>query len=394
MSAEPQLFRINPDNHESERIDEVEFASLGFQERRDIQEWIAANPGILGEDLLVIGKEFSGFDRTDERLDLLAVDADGRLVLIELKRDDTGADAHWQAIKYASYVHRASVNEIVRVLADYDEVSEEEAVEKLLRHLGADDLNVLNNDQRIILASHRFAPEVTSAALWLNEKAPGEDLITCVQLTPYRDGESGSLYVQANTIIPVPGVDEYVIGIGDASTAQSPVGLGAKLAQTFARNRNDEVTRFLRGVAKRTVHSLPLQLQPDKESRWAGGGGDYRYYHLWYSRPQWGNWKMSYFVHLFPGGQDDGHSWRAESGLGYWENISVLDGKLDDLRVYDEQEAKYAATGLQRETFVARHADELNDSFADTLASTLAHFIEVVTPRIDTVLDKSKEEGA
>ena len=31
----------------------------------------------------------------------------------------------------------------------------------------------LNNDQRIILASHRFAPEVTSAALWLNEKAPG-----------------------------------------------------------------------------------------------------------------------------------------------------------------------------------------------------------------------------
>ena len=56
-----------------------------------------------------------------------------------------------------------------------------------MQHLGGDDLSALNNDQRIILASHRFAPEVTSAALWLNDKAHGEDLITCVTLTPYRD---------------------------------------------------------------------------------------------------------------------------------------------------------------------------------------------------------------
>lgn len=70
MSAEPQLFRINPENRESEKIAEVDFARLGFKERQDIQEWVAANPGILGEDLLIIGKEFSGFDRTDERFDL------------------------------------------------------------------------------------------------------------------------------------------------------------------------------------------------------------------------------------------------------------------------------------------------------------------------------------
>ena len=78
MSADPQLFRIDPDSRESEAISEVDFAQLGFRERHDIQEWVAANPGILGEDLLIIGKEFSGFDRTNERLDLLAVDADGK----------------------------------------------------------------------------------------------------------------------------------------------------------------------------------------------------------------------------------------------------------------------------------------------------------------------------
>ena len=47
MSSEPQLFRVNPESQKSERIEEVDFAVLGLQEREDIQEWIAANPSIL-----------------------------------------------------------------------------------------------------------------------------------------------------------------------------------------------------------------------------------------------------------------------------------------------------------------------------------------------------------
>ena len=137
-------------------MQEIEFAELGFQERRDIQEWVAKNPGILGDELLIIGKEFSGFDRTNERLDLLAVDADGRLVVIELKRDDTGADAHWQAIKYASYLRRVDTEWIIGMLASHADVSREDAGNRLEQHLNADDLNGLNNDQRIILASHQI----------------------------------------------------------------------------------------------------------------------------------------------------------------------------------------------------------------------------------------------
>ena len=136
MSGESQLFRIDPQNRQPDRIEEVDFAGLGFRERRDIQEWVAANPGILSDDLLIVGKEFSGFDRTGERLDLLAVDSDGKLVIIELKRDDTGADAHWQAIKYASYFQRASDDAIVGMAMELWNVSQEEAVAQLLQHLG------------------------------------------------------------------------------------------------------------------------------------------------------------------------------------------------------------------------------------------------------------------
>ena len=386
MSADPQLFRIDPESRKSEAISEVDFAQLGFQERRDIQEWVAANPRILDDNLLIIGKEFSGFDRTNERLDLLAVDADGRLVVIELKRDDTGADAHWQAIKYASYLHRVDSDRIIEMLAGYLDVSKADAANKLLQHLNADDLNALNNDQRIILASHRFAPEVTSAALWLNEKAPGDNLITCIQLTPYRDAKTGSLYVQANTIIPVPGAEAYMIGVGDSSDGGSSVVQGSSsLAQTFARNRDDEVTRFLRGVAELAVNGLPVNVKPDKTSRWAGGHSTWRYYHLWYSRPTWSNWGTSFRVDLWRGNETD--SWTSSS-VSFRNSPDGLRERIRSLKLHDDQQ-------LEEDGIVVPLGNvSLEGDSDDTIATILRRFIEEITPLVDEFENESNEEDA
>lgn len=57
----------------------------------------------FGEELLIIQKEFNGFNDTNERLDLLALDKEGNIVVIENKLDDTGRDVTWQVLKYASY---------------------------------------------------------------------------------------------------------------------------------------------------------------------------------------------------------------------------------------------------------------------------------------------------
>ena len=56
MGKEPQLFKIDPTDKTSEAVKEIDFAQVGLLERRDIQEWIANNPGILGDDLLIITK--------------------------------------------------------------------------------------------------------------------------------------------------------------------------------------------------------------------------------------------------------------------------------------------------------------------------------------------------
>ena len=376
MSGEPQLFRIDPENKGSERIEEVEFSQLGFKERQDIQEWVVSNPSILGDDLLIIGKEFSGFDRTNERLDLLAVDSDGKLVIIELKRDDTGADAHWQAIKYASYLHRTPSDVIVGMLADHASFSLEEARDKLVRHLGGDDLNALNNDQRIILASHRFAPEVTSAALWLNEKAPEENFITCVTLTPYQ--MDGAVYIQTSTIIPVPGAEKYTIGVGGKSQndpSRAGSDFSEKLAATFARNRNDRITSFLRKVGQLTLQSvIPEGIRPDKVSKWAGGNEGWRYYHFWYSSPPWSNWEMSYRINMWR--QSDSDTWSANVEFIHYDR--QLEPRLAGLKLHPDQQTK--SDGIDGLAVSMGLGTVEEDGFAHRLADMTKIFIEAITP--------------
>ncbi|MDE2860475.1 MAG: endonuclease NucS [Chloroflexota bacterium] len=386
MSGEPQLFRVDPQSRESKRIEEVDFRQLGLQERQDIQEWVAVNPGILGDDLLIVGKEFRGFDRTDERLDLLGVDPDGKLVVIELKRDDTGADAHWQAIKYASYFRRASAEQIVGMLAGYKNVSTEDSEEELVQHLGGDDLNSLNNDQRIILASHRFAPEVTSAALWLNSKTPGEELITCVTLTPFRDADTGALYVQAATIIPVPGEEDYVIGIDTTSPHASSTGssnFAANLKRTFQRHRNDEVTPFVKKVGKLALQELPVEVRPTKVGKWAAGRPDFRYYNLWYGKPPWRNHHVCYRVTLRP---QDSDRWLAI--VRFMDERKLTSQHLERAQIHENQETD--DEGL----FVKIGVETLNDDFAGRIADTLRQVIEHITPIVDNLEEESNEEEA
>ena len=385
MSNEPQMFRINPENRASEKISEVEFSRLGLQERRDIQEWIAANPGILGEGLLIVSKEFSGFDRINERLDLLAVDQDGKLVVIELKRDDAGTDAHWQAIKYASYLRHATADKIVAMLAKHERVPHDEAMTRLLQHLDADDLNDLNHGQRIILASHRFAPQVTSAVLWLNEKVPDDNLITCVQLIPYHDQQQDALYVQASTIIPLPGADAYTVRIGDSPQDDEQSGdrsYGENLARAFAESQNHETTPFLQRVGSLSIDGLPGEIKPDKNSRWAGNGGSgTRYYHLWYSSPQWANWGMSYRINLYP--QGEAGFWRAE--VDFRHHRSDVAANLTGVNLHANQTVDdYGIT-------VDLGSDTLNDSFGDRIAETVRNFIQEITPVVNDL--ENQDDG-
>ena len=53
------MYQINKDSNDITKLEQPLFSDLGFRERENLQEWIAKNPEVLGEDLIIIQKEFS-----------------------------------------------------------------------------------------------------------------------------------------------------------------------------------------------------------------------------------------------------------------------------------------------------------------------------------------------
>ena len=66
------MYKVDIENKSLTELNKARFSDLGLKERFDIQEWIEKTPSILGEELLVIAKEYELPSRT--RLDLLAID--------------------------------------------------------------------------------------------------------------------------------------------------------------------------------------------------------------------------------------------------------------------------------------------------------------------------------
>ena len=69
------MFQIDRTANRLRKLERTSFSEVGFREREHLQEWLATMPDALceamseGEDgLLIIQKEFDGFDGTRERL--------------------------------------------------------------------------------------------------------------------------------------------------------------------------------------------------------------------------------------------------------------------------------------------------------------------------------------
>ena len=209
------MYKINPGQKTLEQLGKRTFAELNFREREDLQEWIANQPEILGEELLIIQKEFAGFSETRERLDLLALDKDGALVIIENKLDDSGRDVTWQALKYTSYCSGFSKENIKSIYQDYlDKFEPGAKAEQNISEFFDEDYSdiVLNPGvtQRIILIAAEYRKEVTSTVLWLLNY---NIRVQCFVATPYSMGDE--VFLTVDQIIPTRDTEEFMIRIAE-----------------------------------------------------------------------------------------------------------------------------------------------------------------------------------
>jgi len=91
----------------------------GMADEGLLEEQIMQDVSILNRDWLLIGRQVrTGFDKL---IDLLAVDANGTVIVIELKRDKTPRDVVAQAIDYASWVVTLADYQLIDIYQQFAE---------------------------------------------------------------------------------------------------------------------------------------------------------------------------------------------------------------------------------------------------------------------------------
>lgn len=230
------------------RLDLPTMRELKLLERQHLQEFICNSPDAffaeLGQKLFLIGSEVVPSETVPDRIDLLAVDREGKVVVIELKRGSHKLQL-LQAIGYAAMMGQWDSSDILNLcdaerregLLDFVEVDEQE----------------IGRSQRIILVAEDFEYEVLVAAEWLAERH-GVD-IQCCRIGLSKDPKSREEFLVCSTIYPAPELASHARIRSARRTPGSPQRWGS-WEEALASIENAAVVSFFEDVL-------------------AGGGEDY-----------------------------------------------------------------------------------------------------------------------
>ncbi|MBB1140646.1 endonuclease NucS domain-containing protein [Myroides sp. WP-1] len=196
-----------------EIISPSSFKEININEK-NLQQLIKTQIDVLGEDLLIISEEYSDWQESKKRLDLLAIDRDGNLVVIELKRDNDGFHMDLQAIRYAAMLSMMTYENAIIAFEKYLSNNSEDSSKA--RYFISEFLTLNNEDNiefgkdiRIILVNTNFSKELTSSVLWLRNK--GLD-IKCIQIQPYLNSNN-QYFIDIDILLPLKESNDYMIAI-------------------------------------------------------------------------------------------------------------------------------------------------------------------------------------
>lgn len=200
-------------------IKNTQFCAVGIQERGDLQAALRDQINVISPDTLVISEEFSGWTEGARRIDLLGIDKQANIVVIELKRDETGSHMELQALRYAAMVSTLTFKRAVEIHQQYLDNRRivKNAEEEILNFLDWSDPleEQFPTDVRIVLASGGFSKEITTTVMWLNDRNLD---IRCIRIRPYK--LMGKILLDIEQIIPLPEAEEYQIQVREQAEAK------------------------------------------------------------------------------------------------------------------------------------------------------------------------------
>jgi len=110
MSLSMELWQIA-----DEQLVPLDKATLNLEKR--LEDWIEKDVSLIGLDALIIGRQvhtgYGGY------IDLLAINSDGELIIIELKKSKTPRDIVAQCLDYSTWVHDLNIEDISELYDSY-----------------------------------------------------------------------------------------------------------------------------------------------------------------------------------------------------------------------------------------------------------------------------------
>ena len=323
------IFVVKKDLSSVDKVVSDTFVDLDVWERRHVQQWVTDSPEILGEELLVVSVEFDRFKNSKDRLDILAIDRSGNLVVVELKRTSFGEYADLQAIRYASMVSSMTIDSLLPYYMDYqkkvlkkEDVDEESSRAKIQGFVIDEEFVDFSNSPRIILGSEDFSQEITTTVLWLNQS--GLD-ISCVRIKPHK--VDGKLIIVPQKIIPLQEAKDYLIEIHkkEESVQSSRKSVRMRTMKIILDNnllkagdiiylKNDlpKHLKFIEGD-DRFIATITGKAGQSDAVKWKHDGQEYSISNL-----AWTFFKNTHPDGKDPGGVNGNWHWVTESGTTLW----------------------------------------------------------------------------
>ena len=119
-----------------------QFRTGRILERQGIQARLRDHPEVLEEGLFILAEEFSSWDESSRRIDLLALDRESRLVVVELKRSDQDSFMDLQSVRHAAMVAGMTLEQAVGAHQSYLNqrgLDPTDASSRIQQHLSGDD---------------------------------------------------------------------------------------------------------------------------------------------------------------------------------------------------------------------------------------------------------------
>ena len=263
------------------RLDNRSLDVLKITERYDLQQMIANSPadffGEIGEQLLLLGQEIRPSPVVDDRIDLLALDSSGAVVVIELKRGSHKLQL-LQSLSYAAMISSWSADELVGIRVKSTGKSAEDVNAELEDFL-LEEHEAINARQRVILIAEAFDYAVLATAEWLSERHDAD--IQCHKLVVTIDGENE--YVGCVRLYPPSDIGQEAVRRGPRAPGQPlKSGKWKDWDDAIAAIGNDAVRGFFREEidAKRDAYLRKRVLRFHYNGRrrwWAAARNDLAY---------------------------------------------------------------------------------------------------------------------